>query len=509
MEIVESDYNLQLTKEKIDFYTIFQQTNSLFDQIIRITNDDSKFIKYTVFVDCKNGRNKKLIMTELLTNGFKLNGIRYVLSEKSSSMGRQSVLLFIQECISKELNEIVTMGMDISKDTVLSKYLAYRGLMLSSSWNIPNFKPYCIIVDDYYKIIPNQKIIGVVDLEKSFINKDGKKIFYKEKANREETKSVTINCFDGSGICHPRVVDKIKETLECEYRPNVFIFRMPYVKGLLAEVDFVRFYEERDIYEIIDVWGKKHSIYDIDIIMTKSQYKAYGYFNKTGTYADYEYYWKMFNKYNHSFRVAKINFSFEGEQAKTKINYQVLQTLDLDKEKFLSLSDYSKKWVENIISGKDIISTMCFLGLKNNKFKASNAYMKAILKNNEMIKDPMVKKYLYKILKKNIDDFKTGRLYIDGSFQFMFGDVVALLEHIGGLEVKGVLEADEFFSQDVNGVKLGKHTLLRNPHITASENRRLYGVTHPLLEQYAKGLSNMIMVNHKSLILSSLNGSDL
>ncbi len=499
---------MHLDEEQMKFYTINQQTNALFSQIQRITNDYSIFMKYVVFVDCKNLKNKKDIMTKVLLDGFKFNDVGYVVSEKSASMSRQAILMFVRESISKELDEIVTMGTSI-KETVLAKYLAYRGLMLSSSWNIENFKPYCVIVEDYYKIIPNQKIIGAIEVEKKFINKDGKEITYKERVTKEEVKDVEINCFDGSGVCHPRVVDKIQESLQCEYRPNVFIFRMPYCKGLLAEVNFVKFYEERGIYEITDLWGKKHSIYNIDIIMTKSQYKAYGYFNKTGTYADYEYYWEMFDKYSHSFRVAKINYSFDNEPTVTKLNYQVLQTLNLDKETFISLADYSKEWVEKIVGGEDIVSTMCFLGLKNNKFKLSSSYAKAILKNPEMIKDPMVKKYLRKLLSKTINDFKTGRIYVSGSFQFLFGDMIALLEHIGGLEVKGVLEENEFFSQDINGVKLGEYSLHRNPRITSSEGRRLIGVSNQNLEEYATGLSNVIMINHKSLTLNALNGSDM
>lgn len=488
---------------------INQQDNSVFTMIRRLTNDYSKFNKYAIFVDCKSGRHKSDTLRCLIREGFKLNGVKYILNVKSASMSRQGVLLFVDESISEELNEIVTMGIDETKETVLAKYLAYRGLMLSSSWDIPDFKPYCVVVDDYFKIIPNQKIIGVVDVEKTFVNKEGKEIAYKEKATKEEVKDVEINCFDGSGICNSRVVDEIQKVIECEHRPNVFIFRLPYAKGLLAEVDFVKFYEERGIHEITDLWGKKHSIYDIDIIMTKSQYKAYSYFNKTGTYADYEYYWEMFDKYKHSFRVAKINYSFDQEPLVSKVNYQVLQTLNLNKEEFLGLADYSKKWIEDIINDGSTISTMCFLGMKNGKIKPFNSYTKAVLKNKEMIKDPMVKKYLYKMLKKNIDDFKTGRLYINGSFQFLFGDIIALMEHIGGMKVKGVLEEDEFFSQDINGIKMGKHTLTRNPHLCSSSLRRLNGVCNPLLEEYATGLSNVIMVNHKSLLLPAIGGADL
>lgn len=83
-----------------------------------------------------------------------------------------------------------------------------------------------------------------------------------------------------------------------------------------------------------------------------------------------------------------------------------------------------------------------------------------------------------------------------------------LMEHIGGLPLKGALEADEFFCFDRTGTMLGERLLERNPHICKSEHVILKGTTNELLEKYCGHLVNTAIVNCKSITPQRLNGAD-
>ena len=84
------------------------------------------------------------------------------------------------------------------------------------------------------------------------------------------------NAFDGSGIVSPEMARRWQEDLSLDYMPSSFILRSAWIKGLVSVFDFHKFAREvanNDI--IIDVWGNKNNINDIDVILTSSQFKMY------------------------------------------------------------------------------------------------------------------------------------------------------------------------------------------------------------------------------------------
>ena len=131
-------------------YIIAQQDNQLFRQIRIITGDGGKFNRWIVFVDCNGISDRETPVAKLIHDGFLLNGTRYMLSERSASMTRNSILSFVDVSILDELNERVTMGVHVEA-TVLSKYYAYRGLMLSACHCIEGWRPKVSVGPECYR----------------------------------------------------------------------------------------------------------------------------------------------------------------------------------------------------------------------------------------------------------------------------------------------------------------------------------------------------------------------
>lgn len=507
--IINNEFNIQLPPQDEKQYYINQQDNMLFRQIRLITGVTEKFNKYVIFVDCKGGKSYQEELKTLVVNGFNVGNSRFVCSERSASMVRTSILSFVDESISNELNEKVTMGINFEK-TVLSKYYAYRGLMLSSCHCIEDWIPKIIVVPDCFKVIPNQHIKYVYDKETEFIDKNGNNRKWVQKDIAEINTDIEINAFDGCGIVHPYVMQTIRDHLNVSDGLTSAIIRAPYIKGVIHEMDYISFFEERNVTEIKDIWGVSHSVdknSEPMIIMCESMYKGYKYFKHFGDSRDWEHYWNMFRQYNHCIGIAKWNYSIDEEPLYTRGNYQILQDLNLPYDKFALLARDSIEWIQKIIDN-DVFYTYCFLGLFYDSHESADPYVKALLKNPEMIKEFGVRNHLISLITKKIDEMKCGKLLLKASFKFLAPDLIMLMEHIGGLKLNGCLAEDEFFSFNSNGIFEGDRLIERNPHICKSEHVILKAIHNELTDKYCRHLANVCMINCLSITPQRLNGAD-
>ncbi len=510
-DIANADFDLMILPNDLEKYCHKQQDNQLFRQIRLITGESGKFNPYILFVECGGHGTRQELFSKMITDGFVVNGNRYVVCERSASMTRQSRLSFVDSRIADKLDKRISMGISFAdKPTVLSKWYAYRGLMLSSCHCIEGWRPKFIVIPDCYRIIPDQTIKYIYDKETTFEDKEGNIRLWTQKDVAEGTRDIKINCFDGCGIHHPALSNSIKDLLNSRTLPTSILLRLPYIKGLSHEVDYVSYYRDKGISSIRDIWGIEHSVLpDAEpmFILTESMYKGYKYFKNKGTSEDWAEYWRQFDKHNHCVGIAKWNFSIEEEPVYTRANYQILQDLKLPYEQFKKLADYSIDWIEKIIEG-DIFYTYCFLGLLMDRHKPINDYGKAILKNPEMMKEKGVRDYIISLIEKYKDELKCGKLWVKGCFKFFVPDLIMFLEHAGGLPLNGFLEPDEFYGYDYQGEIVGERVIERNPHICHSEHVILTGVKRKDFTKYFSRLINVCIVNSKSIIAQKIQGAD-
>ncbi len=503
--ILNQEYNVILSMEQEKSYYIKQQDNMMFRQIRLITDYKEEYNPYIVFVDCKGFQQQSDIMYELLTNGFGINGKKFVFTERSASMCRNAIIGFIDAEVEEELNKRITMDSWLTK-TVISKYTAYRGLMFSSCHFIEGKLPYIIIVPDFERTIYNQHIKYAEEEDTSWVDKvTGETKHGKTKKVVEGYKDVDITPADGSGLHCPELSNIWSKAIGIlGQAPSVFMCRMPYVKGLTIEVDFRKFYRSKGVTHITDIWGIKHDINEVECIWTKSMYKGVKYFNINNDYSDWQNYLEKFYKYNHCLGIAKWNFRTEEEPIYTRVNYQYLQTLNIDKEAMIELAEYSKDWIENIVTGNPL-HTYRFLGMDSSGNNPSNKYMKAVSFNSGMLKDFKVKEYLFSLLKKYIDELKIGKLWVRGCFKILIPDVIMMMESAGELDVIGCLEEGEFYAYNLQS---GEYLIDRNPHICPSEHTILKKTSSPIIREYLGHLENICMLNSYDITMKRLNGAD-
>lgn len=511
-ELFMNEGYIFLDDEQLEQHKKLQQDNLLFRQTRLITNDFDKYNKYIIFVGChgikqSNSTEKSDKLREILKNGFYVNQRKFVICESSGSMTRNAILSFVDYKIKDKLDEVIKMG-NYVEDVVVSKYRAYRGLLLSSCLIIEKNIPKIVVVKERDNIIKDVRIRYLADEKSSFLNDAGEEVTYNRKVIKDKTQDIVENCFDGFGIMHPIVAERISREFGLGAAFNSCIIRLPYIKGCVHKVDYTSFFVERGVEYIKDIWGTEHNVYEPMIIIDESMYKGYKYFKYYDDYRDWDYYWEMFEKYHHGMGIAKYNFSEDEEKAYTRGNYQILQDLDLEYSDFKKLSDTTMNYFEQIMDG-DMSYMLAFLGLVGGTNKAVSSYTKAVEKDFRMLGEEGVRNNIKHLLKGYVDDAKAGKIWLHGCFKFAAPDIIAFMEHVGGLEVRGCLGKQQMWTRGKIGYEVGKQYLItRNPHITSSEHDVVTMTTNEQIEKYVAHLQNVCMVDMYSPHMNRLNGMD-
>ncbi len=221
---------------------------------------------------------KSMFCPEGVTLDFGSGKHRYLAFERSGSMSREYKLSFIREDLYAAVTRRVTMDLTIGM-CQLSKLYAYNGLMMSSGKRIDGIgidKPHrVIVIDNPSYEVPNVPVITAEDA-------DGGGSMRVFRRVEKTVDSVKVTGFDGEGLIskeYAAVVDRVF----CGGNVHTsFQIRMPYVKGMLHKVDFKDFYKMTGTKRLTDIWGVKHRVEDVDMILTKSMFKGFGWLNGSG-----------------------------------------------------------------------------------------------------------------------------------------------------------------------------------------------------------------------------------
>lgn len=237
---------------------------------------------------------------------------------------RQAKLSFIRADIYDEVRCRIMMDMTVV-NCQLSKLYAYNGLMLSGGTRIDRIgitAPHRVIVVDNLTHRTSASVITV----KGDSAAEGMKKY------RQVEKQADINVmrFDGEGLISKEYAKTIDKKFCGKHIHTSFQIRMPYVKGMLHKVDFKDFVKSAGAKTITDIWGVKHPVDSVDIILTKSMFKGYGWLSEKGM--TWEDYLAAFRKYDHALYIT--NTSKPETEAFTELNYQFLNTLSMTSEEF-------------------------------------------------------------------------------------------------------------------------------------------------------------------------------
>ena len=498
-----------------------QDDNALFYQIMdelhggnftlptdgKVVTDLSEILFYMDFAGIfdHTGRQKKYIDRQKKAESmFRPDGItlnfgsgahRYFAFERSASMSRRAMLSFIREDFYESIRKRIMMDLTIGQ-CQLSKLYAYNGLLMSSGIRVDGIgidRPHRVIVIDNPTFKNhNVKVITVED--------DGStgsmRKYHRVEKRIEE---LTTVCFDGEGLISKQYSEVLNKALGPKRKHTSFQIRMPYVKGMLHQVDFKDLLMNAGTMMIIDMWGIKHSVEDVDIILTKSMFKGAGWLKENGK--SWDDYWIAFRKYHHALYIT--NVSKPKPEAQTELNFQFLNTLSMSAEEFRprdlplgwthSPAEDSRDWMTketelvyyNLCANEAYrIQYFTEQAVGWWKPQSKESQMAKILKRNPLfISEPPYVKQLESEAEGILSRYAKGKLIVTGDNRFLSGDLFWLISFL--LDPAGVkndrhstyyskvlseqFPEDAFYAPGAQYSADSVCTILRNPHIARNE----------------------------------------
>ena len=367
--------------------------------------------------------------------GFTYNGEKYKYFTSSAGQIRKKKAVFIKESVWNKIEKTIMCGLTINKinskgGNNVNKHLAYMALSNSATDEWEEFDiDKSIVIDDF-----ETNVYGTFD----FVDETDYSITRK-------TDYVPIPHTDGAGMVLPSLSTKN------------FMFRSPWVKGLLGVFDFRKFIEVNNYSPIIaDIYGKVHNVIkeDIQIIFTKSQFKMAKFYDSWDEYKD------AFKKYHCS--AGRCNIE-EDRIKNAKINYQMLQTLtNITDDEIDLLTNKSVKRISDVCSSKETM--MDILGITPYNTNMT-PFQKAVKMYPALLSDTYAKDVIREVKNSLLKKYRSGKLEVTGKYTFLLPDYYAACEYWFGHieEPKGLLDDKEVFCWLFK--QYDKLDCLRSPHL--------------------------------------------
>lgn len=531
-ELIKQNFNAIISRDReiSEEYLISQGDSPLFDQIKRLRGKFSSHINEIILVVAKKNPKQEKDLRYILDKGFTYNGIHYSRFGKSASQGKDGITAFVCDSIFNELYMITQMDIKID-ECVISKYEAQRCLPFSSCTLIKDYMPNIVIIGEYEKTLYNQLIKYVVEREKEFVDKEtGKTKKYKSREIEEGCKDLKLSPFDGCGCHEHGFMENVSAQLGLDYNAIGTQVRLPFIKGYSVYVPFRQILKEWGYEYITDIYGTKHPISTIDCIWNISMFKGHKIFKEKYGDNAWNEYMNTVRKYEFKLGISKYSHHVKHLIKYTRMNFQYLQCLDLWNQKYIdayenksvsdydildsnndgkivTLAKYTTVLFEKIIKG-DKFYTYKFMGIMDTDgYEPESKYLEAALINDVMLKDPAVKQFIYRKLKKSIDEAKVGKIYCSGFYHTGVGDMIGYLQYAVGEEPVGCLGERELYSGNFD---CGDIISLRSPLVDPSEVNKARITKNDIINRwfgYFKD-QDVVMFNMYDVSLPQQGGAD-
>lgn len=424
--------------------------------------------------------------------GFSVNDIKFKKIVGTTGGIKSKTIVFVSTLVyDKLLKKIINGANEIP--IVPAKLEAYRALTFSSSTRVSQPKGIVIVNDWETKFKSDITEIGD-DEEIGLYVKDIKDA------------DMTLEDSDGYGAICPELSKEWAEILGLSYLPSGYIIRNSYCKGSLFTFDFHEFASRVANKGVItDIWGDTHNVAEVQLIMPASMLKLWSAYRGIDD-------WVNNCKINgYSFSVTKVipkeldNFR--------DMNYQFLQSLDLNDEELRELLKPTIDEIHDVLGG-DYRKTLLFL--RGDSMNENNAwmeskydYVQAMMVNKDMINDPFVKSQIFRMIKKRINEAKTGVIRVKGNFTIISGDIYGFMEYAFDLDSpKGLLKANQFYSNYWNKKGVSRVTAFRAP-MTCHQNIKIMNIVSTKdMEYWYRYMPNVTIFNAWDCACHTLNGAD-
>ena len=429
--------------------------------------------------------------------GFIVNNMRYVRLVGTTGGVKQSTVVFVAETarngapLVDELRRRIDNGRDLTKEFVPAKLEAYRALVCSASTplSVPRG---VLVVDDCVTHFKSDYILlrdGETDEPEMSTVIGG---------------DVELIDSDGYGLMSPALAERWGWDLRLDYRPAGVCIRNSFCKGMVFCFDFHEFADfVTGEYEVTDIWGKKHDIRDVDLILTASMMKLWD------SYPSWDVYWQ--NCIEHGYCFAATKATPRELDVERRLNYQFCQVLAASDAQVRALCQPTLTELTDIM-GDDYAKTLLFLRGKqlneNTAWPIDTPWVAALSADERMLNDPYVRSQIKGLVKKKITESKFGKLKVHGNFSVISGDPYALCESIWGRPPRGILKAGEIYNKYWADGGASEVVAFRAPMSSAHNLARLKVNSSWSSTHWYQYMDTVTVLNCHDMVTHALNGAD-
>ena len=466
---------------------------------------DDKKIDYSKYLmQLVVPQNKETDFDHALKHGIKIGEVLYKRFVGTTGGLKKNSVIFVNVDIIDELNERTT-SRTIHKNMIPAKFEAYKALTCSASQPIAEPDKILVVSDVITKYMDK-----VIELDDTIYTENN-------EPHRHTTGEIELenNGSDGYNLCTIEYMKKCGEYLGLDYIPSGLCLRNKWTKGMMYPFpikEFVRKYASdkitkdehgNEICLVRDVWNNNINIMDVDLILTESSLKL------SSSYTSVEDYITNYKESGYSFATTKIiSPDIDNERY---LNYQYLQSFDFSDEDVKALCDPTVEFLKGAM-GNTYDDAIKFLGIKEDL--NDYTWQHALRISPYILKDPYVIESIHRLIKKKIDEAKMGKLLCNGNFQTFCTDPVCLMEHILGLEIKGLLSAHECYSsywinreQELN-TEINEILAFRSPMTCHNNIRKMKIIKNNDVKEWYKYMTNIFIVNCFDSFMKAENGED-
>lgn len=423
--------------------------------------------------------------------GFTINGVRYVRLLGTNGGVKNSTIVFVSDRVAPTLKTKINNGRNEEMPLVPAKFEAYQALTCSGSTPV-SFPNGVLVVNDCETKF-KADVINITD------EADGEPL-----VEAEQNADVDLTESDGYGMMSPALAERWSNELGLDYLASGMNTRFAWEKGMVFCFDFVDFAKNvAGTTMVKDAWGNEVDITKVELVLTTSMVKLWD------SYESCDHYLSCCKENGYTFRIAKTcPKELESER---DLNYQFIQSYNLSDEDIEKLIEPTVSEINDIISG-DYKKTILFLkGMymnSENVASIKNDFAKAIMIDESMMNDPFVRKKIYQMIKKRIDDAKVGVLRVHGNYSIVCGDPYSLCQSMFGMEVTGLLKAGEIYNKYWADYGSDKLACFRAP-MTCHNNIRLMRVSNDdKIKYWYRFMTACTIFNSWDTAAHALNGMD-
>lgn len=400
----------------------------------------------------------------MFKHGFYLDGHKFVRLSCSAGQARVSTVVFCWEEVVEELEKRLNNGRNMDMKLAPSKFNAYFGLASSATKLVS--EPRIAVVPDYKN---TTSFMAHYVVETAWHLDD--------VIEDRMIEDMPMDRTDGMGLISPAMSQRWAEDIGLDYTPSQWIIRQSFLKGMVCTFDFHEFCKEKNngnylvdsVYKDVDGNPIKVDLRNVDVIVSESQFKLWDSFSSVEEYTR--------NCRKNGLKWGVSQYSPKEVKNILTMNYQFLQTLNMNEEDVKELCEQFVDWIRGVSVDKYEYMLLFLLGPSNTdedvvKFLKNGQlhWLRCLAASRNVMSDKYVLQKIRELIRMRIQNGCMGKIVLDGNFQTMVSDPYAYMEHVCGLPVKGLLGEGEYFSNYWNEKGVKQVDACRSPLTYRSEH---------------------------------------